>query len=225
MSTIFHFTIYSTLCVGALAANKGDRLSSGGRLSADASDFHVSADSRFQVIMQQDCNLVLYKGPPVLWASGTNGKGSHCYAVMQGDGNFVVYTSNRPLWASNAEPHGGAYVVAQSDGNLVVYEGRFARWASGTNVPEPKSTSIQGHPMILRPGESLDGSRNDFLQATGTIITMRMQPDCNLVLYEGTAARWASNTNGNSNNRKVLTWPALSTDVNLPAQLEQRLCG
>ena len=73
------------------------------------------------LVMQGDCNLVLYSGPGVApWASNTNeGTSSDlypgtvpgnayygCFATMQGDGNLVVYAPNYPggekvLWASN----------------------------------------------------------------------------------------------------------------------------
>src|SRR5438270_2640239 len=182
------------LSTGAIAGNKGNRLNGGGVLFGDAPDFLQSVDGRYHLIMQADCNLVLYKGNHVFWASGTQGRGRHCRAVMQGDGNFVVYTGNAPLWSSNTQGRPTAFVTMQDDGNAVVYQGGRPFWASNTRVPEPNSTPVSGHPNLLRAGQALDGARNDFLQAPGTAITFRMQPDCNLVLYEGNVARWASNT-------------------------------
>jgi hypothetical protein len=192
--------------VGIFAGPHGPRMNANGTLFGDAADFMQSADGRFRVVMQQDCNLVLYKGRHALWASGTNGKGQHCRAIMQTDGNLVVYTGNRPLWASGTQGHGGAFVIAQNDGNLVVYQGQHPLWASGTNVPEPESRDVAGHPAFLRPGESLNGARNDFLQAPGSgqAITFRMQTDCNLVLYDGSSPMWASGTQGKSNDCKAI---------------------
>ncbi|MES6669707.1 hypothetical protein U6Y00_12230, partial [Cutibacterium acnes] len=84
--------------------------------------------------MQHDCNLVLYQGSKPVWASGTYGKGSGCYAILQNDGNFVVYNNgNHPVWATNTNGRGsGNYIlIVQRDSNVVLYTGPL--WASGTN--------------------------------------------------------------------------------------------
>jgi hypothetical protein len=212
---------YASACVAlalacngvVLANNKGARLISGEALIGTGDpDFIQSPDGRFKVVMQADCNLVLYKGQHALWASGTDRKGSQCTAIMQSDGNLVVYNGNHsPLWATGTNGHSGVSAVIQNDGNFVLYQNAHPMWASNTQVPEPVSKGVTGHPVILRPGEALLGSKNDFLQASGTIITFRMQPDCNLVLYEGTAPRWASNTNGNRNDCRAI----MQSDGNL----------
>ncbi|XP_020595050.1 mannose-specific lectin-like [Phalaenopsis equestris] len=83
--------------------------------------------------MQYDCNLVLYDYSTPLWASGTQNKGSGCYAIMQRDGNLVVYDSNNnPLWASNTNGEEGNYIlILQKDRNVVIYSNPI--WATGTN--------------------------------------------------------------------------------------------
>lgn len=208
MNCVRYFALPGILlvCGGfALGINKGSRLTGGAVLNGSGSDFLQSDDGRFRIIMQQDCNLVLYKSQYHLWASGTDRRGNNCLASMQTDGNLVVYTaSHSPVWASHTNGHPGAFATIQNDGNLVVYQGTRVLWASNTNVPEPVSTPISGHPVILRPGQALLGARNDFMQASGSIIILRMQPDCNLVLYEGSASRWASNTNGNGNDCEAI---------------------
>ena len=99
---------------------------------------------RFRVVMQSDCNLVLYDfdqifQSEVLWESNTDRQGKRCYAVMQTDGNFVVYShpegwpKPQAVWSSRTHGNPGAHVVIQSDGNLVVYQGTRALWASGTH--------------------------------------------------------------------------------------------
>ncbi|CAA7392161.1 unnamed protein product [Spirodela intermedia] len=90
---------------------------------------------RFTLVMQNDCNLVLYDGGAV-WSSRTFGKGTNCRAAMQTDGNFVIYTGGRPVWASNTNFGFGNYVlVLQRDRNLVIYNGQSrAIWATGTNI-------------------------------------------------------------------------------------------
>ena len=93
-----------------------------------------SCDGRFQLILQPDGNLVLYKiGVRALWATGTNGQASH-YAYMQPDGNFVLYnTALQATWHSFTYNNPGAYLALQNDGNLVVYRSNGAPlWASGT---------------------------------------------------------------------------------------------
>ncbi|CAA6656566.1 unnamed protein product [Spirodela intermedia] len=79
---------------------------------------------RFTLVMQNDCNLVLYDGGAV-WSSRTFGKGTNCRAAMQTDGNFVIYTGGRPVWASNTNFGFGNYV-------LVLHS--RAIWATGTNI-------------------------------------------------------------------------------------------
>jgi hypothetical protein len=76
----------------------------------------VQNQNQNRLIMQPDCNLVLYQyAPPGLngdgavWASNTDNGGTGeyqgCYATMQSDGNLVIYAPNYPggqkaLWAS-----------------------------------------------------------------------------------------------------------------------------
>lgn len=124
----------------------GDRLLPGQVLYGIREDYISASFDNFQLVMQRDCNLVLYNGPIPLWASGTNGRGAACSAVMQNDGNFVVYTTNRlPVWASWTQGNPGAWLHMQDDGNAVIYTKR-ALWASGT--------SGQGYDLISMPGQS-----------------------------------------------------------------------
>lgn len=92
----------------------------------------ISPNRQYELAMQLDGNLVLYRiGQGALWSAGTGGHPG-AYAVMQGDGNLVVYGSGRALWASGTWGHPGAYTSLQTDGNLVVYGPGGALWASGT---------------------------------------------------------------------------------------------
>jgi hypothetical protein len=88
----------------------------------DVSSFPAAVEGQSQLIMQSDCNLVLYeylpgntegyqpKGVFADWASNTDNGGTGdyqgCYATMQSDGNLVIYAPNYPggqkaLWASH----------------------------------------------------------------------------------------------------------------------------
>jgi hypothetical protein len=92
-----------------------------------------SPNEDFQLTMQTDGNLVLYRAVrPALWSTDTaNHPGA--YAVMQADGNLVVYpASGHALWASHTDYHPGDYLYLQDDGNLVVYNGSTPEWASKT---------------------------------------------------------------------------------------------
>jgi hypothetical protein len=124
------------LCVVFLSMPAGAHaqaasLSAGQQLASDQQ--LVSRSGYYRLVMQADCNLVLYDkwGRP-LWATNTNGRGSACAAVMQGDANFVVYRSGGvPVWASrtNGAPAG---IELQDDGNLVIYRSGQPVWASNT---------------------------------------------------------------------------------------------
>ena len=95
----------------------------------------VSNSRNFNLILQNDGNLVLYRTQYdlALWASNTMGLQVE-NVTMQGDGNFVAYSqAGAPQWASGADGHPGAWVVLQDDGNLVVYDNaNNAQWASNT---------------------------------------------------------------------------------------------
>lgn len=142
-------------------------LYAGGTLSGDKSDYispslvSTSQGAFLKLVMQQDCNLVLYLGWGVLWSSGTSGRGSDCQAKMQSDGNFVVYTGqNQPVWASGTQGHPGAYVLIQNDGNVVVYLGNQALWSSGTDMSY--STLCQGTSLSGGTNPILSGSCKNF---------------------------------------------------------------
>ena len=92
----------------------------------------VSANGAYQLVMQTDSNLVLYRnaGYKALWASNTVGKGG-VVATFQTDGNLVIYTADgEAVWASNTYDKGGMILLMQDDGNLVIYP--TALWSTGT---------------------------------------------------------------------------------------------
>jgi len=93
------------------------------------------SNSGYYLVMQPDCNLVMYQGPSLatshqVWQTSTAGKGSDCWLIMQTDGNLVLYyaTSGPPCaqWASNSYVAGIPdpsffFVMLQSNGELDVY--------------------------------------------------------------------------------------------------------
>jgi hypothetical protein len=99
------------------------------------------------LVMQSDCNLVLYQYNQPIWSSGTN-KGYN----------------GAPAGNTPGSPYYGCYAVMQSDGNLVIYvpNGGGALWASGTN----QSTTNAGAPpapgpyvTLVRPGTQVSKSQ------------------------------------------------------------------
>lgn len=122
------------------ATSRGDGLRPGEVLltgdSISAQSF--TREHYFQLYMQADCNLVLYRDGQATWASDTAGAGSACYATMQRDGNLVLYNGDHaPLWASDTAGHPDAHLSLQGDGNLVVYLGGQPLWASDTYELSP----------------------------------------------------------------------------------------
>jgi hypothetical protein len=111
---------------------KGDSLKPGSSLQTD--DALLSASGEYTLVMQEDCNLVLYRngrpdlnsgepGPAEpLWATNTGLHGD-CHADMQkDDGNFVVYSgSHEALWDSRTDGEEVSGISMQNDGNLVIY--------------------------------------------------------------------------------------------------------
>jgi hypothetical protein len=93
-----------------------DLIASGETLSPG--DRRSSPQGQYELVMQDDGNLVLYNLVPI-WASDTIAPNTR--AVMQSDGNFVVYSGEQSIWATGTEGHPRAEVKVQDDGNLVLY--------------------------------------------------------------------------------------------------------
>jgi hypothetical protein len=157
------------ICVAssALANPPTNSLYAGGVLAGSQSAYITPSlvsstqGATLRLVMQPDCNLVLYLGWGALWSSGTSGKGLGCEAKMQSDGNFVVYTAqNQPVWASGTQGHPGAYALIQNDGNVVVYLGNQALWDSHTDMSY--SQTCQNTSLSGGPNPVLSGSCKDF---------------------------------------------------------------
>ncbi|KAG6547929.1 hypothetical protein Mapa_010749 [Marchantia paleacea] len=92
-----------------------------------------SPNTRFYLVMQIDCNLVLYDvvANIPLWASHTNGRGVSCYAAVTMDGCLAVFDGNsnelfRTKTKCLGKDTGGVcwtntILQVQDDGNLVLY--------------------------------------------------------------------------------------------------------
>lgn len=92
----------------------------------------TTPDRKFNLVLQQDGNLVLYSSTRALWSSGTHNKNTE-NMIMQNDGNLVLYDKNgRAVWSSNSHGNGASTLVVQDDANLVLYSSSKATWSSGT---------------------------------------------------------------------------------------------
>lgn len=122
------------------AADKGAFLAPNQSLVGELDEQISTSEVRF--VMQHDCNLVAYHGSKPVWATNTNGKGSHCVAIMQHDGNLVLLRGGdgKVLWSSRTDKNPGAWLSAQWDGNVVIYPKGQAKagralWATNTVIP------------------------------------------------------------------------------------------
>lgn len=95
----------------------------------------VSKNGIYTLMMQNDCNLVIYRGTPsiqnAVWDTSTHGRGFNCRATMQSDGNFVVYDAfNRALFDTGTHGNANTILLMQDDGNLVIYAPHGPIWDS-----------------------------------------------------------------------------------------------
>ena len=111
-------------------AYKGTTLQVNGILHKE--DYLVSPSGQYQLILQDDGNLVIYdlrNSHKIIWSSQTYEKAVD-HAIMQPDGNFVIYGYPVAVWATNTYGHGSCYITMQDDGNLVVYQISAPVWGS-----------------------------------------------------------------------------------------------
>jgi hypothetical protein len=163
-----------------------------------------SCDGWFNLIMQTDGNVVLYRNDIAAWATGTDGLDGQRF-TMQSDGNLVLYSgAGKQLWASNTAGHPGAQLLLQNDGNMVVQMGTKPLpddnpdpsrsgllWASNTNRPVvPEGCGTVFADQGLGPNDSIWSCDGRF--------QLIMQYDGNLVLYQQGNPIWATGTDGKS---------------------------
>ncbi|MBA2226265.1 hypothetical protein [Thermogemmata fonticola] len=119
----------------------------------------VSQNGQFELVMQNDGNLVLYKvwegAREAVWDSGSCGHpGSYCI-LQQDDGHFVIYNkAGKDIWANWR--FGGRKLVVQNDGNVVIYNSKGeARWATMTLFPDYNryKKALAGIAPLVKPND------------------------------------------------------------------------
>lgn len=90
-------------------------------------------NGQYDLILQNDNNLVLYQGSRAIWNTNTAGSGA-TKLIFQNDGNLVLYTSsNVAKWSSNTSGNPNSNFWFQNDGNLVIYRNNGSvSWRSNT---------------------------------------------------------------------------------------------
>ncbi|PKU77101.1 mannose-specific lectin-like [Dendrobium catenatum] len=100
-------------------------------------------EGNYNLIMQPDCNLVLYQENPneTVWSSKTAGQGNMCAATLKTDGNFVITDKNGTVVGLTATNNTGSFYVfvLQRNRNVVLYS--KAIWSSVTNIDDQSSGS------------------------------------------------------------------------------------
>ena len=160
----------------------------------------VSSNGLVALYLQWDCNLLLFNGHSLLWASGTNANSiSSCFLITQNDGNVVLYRNGSPVWATGT--NNTAVLTLQDDGNLVGYTSDWhSTWASGT-TSQP-TYNYYGSDSISTGSGMYTGQ---YLRSGDGTKFMLLQPDCNLLVYgPGYNVLWATNTGGS--NQSCSLW-------------------
>lgn len=166
-------------------------------------DFRVnqsygSEDIGYNMIFQNDGNLVVYHNGNAIWNSNTQGSGSR--AAFQTDGNLVIYNrAGAAVFSSNTNNRGARVLKLQDDGNLVIYDGRNRPlWAS---MGDRGSMNNNNDDDAGVRGEIIAGytfPRAQKLFSSNRAYYLEFQRDGNMVFYRTGSPRplWSSNTDG-----------------------------
>ena len=127
------------------------------------SDKISSSNSAFELVMQEDGNLVIYSVRGVrtpIWTSNTVGHAG-AKAVFQDDGNFVVYAPDgkQVLWASNTAGNSGASAMLTDDGKLTIGDPAGAQpvWESGSLTDRVSTVTGEVQEAAGQAAETMKG--------------------------------------------------------------------
>ena len=129
--------------------------------------------------LRSDGDLVLRRGPAIIWRTSTSGHGSARLAV-NGDGHLVLYDrSNHVLWNS-AMAGAKARLVLRADGDLLLMSANgVVRWESYTSRT-PATAAVYAARLLAMWGGTvtgLPGAKSDLL-ATSRGQTIRNSDSC-----------------------------------------------
>ncbi|KAH8973081.1 hypothetical protein BDL97_01G026300 [Sphagnum fallax] len=203
-------------------------------------------NSGYYLVMQPDCNLVMYRGSTLatsnlVWQTSTAGKGSDCWLVMQRDGNLVLYnaTCGPPCahWDTVTGVNGVAdssfYFMLQSDGELDIYNfendnPKLYKIAAPISSIAPTST---GSPPLFNvslattPTLSFNGpymSIGYYFPKMSSLVngpfSLTLENDCTLQSKNGSSntVLWETPSNGSGLNQQCEL--TLQQDGNLQIQ-------
>nr|AAC48997.1 lectin precursor [Arum maculatum] len=172
----------SAAAVGSNYLLSSETLNTDGRLT----------NGDFTLIMQGDCNLVLYNG----WQSNTANNGRDCKLTLTDFGELVIKSgTGSTVWSSGSKQSvkGNYAAVVHPEGRLVIYGPSVFK--INPSVPGLNGLPLRNIPLtnnMLFSGQVLYG--DGMLSARNHKFIM--QGDCNMVLYGGKYG-WQSNTHGN----------------------------
>jgi hypothetical protein len=124
-------------------------------------EYLTSANGRYNAVMQNDGNFVVYEVSPSMaksiWSAGSSG----WYARMQNDGNFVVYNQNGTWnWTSGTGGRPlsmGNYLILNDDGSLEIFANAVSVWRTPAN-PNAEPTCPSGSTLQQYPTKSYTAS-------------------------------------------------------------------
>ncbi|KAH7657028.1 alpha-D-mannose-specific plant lectins domain-containing protein [Dioscorea alata] len=127
------------------------------------------ASGSFKLVMQEDCNLVLYDICNIVWATNTSGRGRNCHLAFSNNGNLVLQNSNgQAVWATNQRLGPGNYAfILQEDRNLAVYGP--AVWQTKTSLAGSDGLLIDSNDTVF--GSALPANKTTE-EAKATRISM-----------------------------------------------------
>ncbi|RWR91678.1 mannose-specific lectin 3-like protein [Cinnamomum micranthum f. kanehirae] len=167
-------------------------------------------NAKWELKMQEDCDLVLYDFGAEIWSTGTSGKGTGCYLKMELTGDAVVYNEGGDqIWSSDTSGMGVSVLVLRNDGCLVVYGPVL--WDYPFSIPptdqslDTQVKYVSTQHTTLTPTDA-DTRNANVLSPHETLLTgnslknakweLKMQEDCDLVLYDFGAEIWSTGTSG-----------------------------
>ena len=112
----------------------------------------------YTLIMQGDCNLVLYKSGGIpIWHTNTYLKNTRCHLTLHSNGELVVYGyiggQNRRLWGSGVTSTEGSYaLVLKFDGSLHVYGPIL--WSNPSQIGSESDSLINNTSSVTRTFDS-----------------------------------------------------------------------